>query len=893
MLISEAASALDTSLPRRLLNRGWLPPALCILLIVPATWWLTQVDYFFSHDGDLHHWRIWEFWQIWQSGQVPVRWASELGYGFGSPLFTYYNPLAYLLGAAMQGWGLSAVDAAKLICGASLSLMMVGMYLLAAEWYRGQVVGRWAALIAATACVYAPYMLANVYRRGAMAETLALGIAPWMLWMVLRSLRRRDLSSHLGLALSVGMLVLSHNLTALALAPVVALVALGWLAAKKTDWSDGIRAVGSLLLAAVLGLAISGFYLIPLVGQLGYVRIQHAEHSVASSKYVERFISANDLVQARPIHDYSLYDGELRGVPRLGLVQTAVIVMGLVVGGLMGHWRRPTEMVLVVGIAAALFMLSPASRAVWEIELSRAPFMFPWRFLGIIAILGGLIAGRLAASKTYGPPVALALIIAMVVAGMWVQVVPREWPNYRGPPNDAGEFERRTGKFALTTYDEFLPTWVKRVRFTLFDPIRTGGTGGAAIAGVKLVEAQRSHWQFEVTASEPSTITLDVFYFPSWQATIDGRPAETRAISDLGLLGIDVPAGTHSLEVFQEATDLERVGLAVSALGVLVLGGLWIWKSGGSRRDWVTIGTIVVVVAALLPLLLAVVRPRPQPEYRAASQGMVRAGGVELLGARLDQGRLASSGIVELELSFISAGDPPDEMPVLRARLVDEGGRVMAGSSHVLGGGVRPAKIWQPNMVVTDRFELELPSNAAAGDYEFQVGFSGSPLSTVGSFSLAASGANQVFDPVQATSGTWKPVLWGEHLMLDRVEIRQEALVESDREEGSRLLGKFWWRLVDEGPESYEAVVRLLDGQGAIREERKDRIEFPPGETLVTGDATFPLPADLPPGTYRLELLVRNSAGGELHDLFGGRCCKSGQVSTALDPFRSRRRERS
>ena len=852
-------------LANRLSDQSWLPLGLCILLAAPATWWLTQADFFASHDGDLHRWRIWEFWQIWQSGQVPVRWSADLGYGFGSPLFTYYNPLAYLLGGAMQGWGLSAVDAAKLVYGASLVLVMVGMYVLAEEWYRGQPAGRWAALVAAMACLYAPYLLANVYQRGAMAEALALGIAPWVLWAGLRSLRRRDLSSHLALALSVGMLILTHNLTALAFVPVLAALALVWLAANKVEWSAGIHAVGKLLLAVTLGLAISGFYLIPAIGQLGYVQIHQAQRSAAGSKYLEHFIPATEVMQTLPIHDYGLdYTSAMPSVPHLGLVQTVVIFTGLVVGGLMGHWRRPTEMLLAVGVAAALFMVSPASRVVWDMTPGLATFQFPWRFLGIVAILGGLIAGRLALFKTYGAPIALALSIAVIVAGMWVQAVPREWPTYRVPPADAGEFERRTGKYALTSDDEFLPTWVKRVRFTLFDSIRAGGTSGAAIGEVKLVEAQQSHWQFEITTDEPTTMTLDMFYFPSWQATIDGKPAETRAISELGLLGIDVPAGTHNVEVFQEATELERVGLAVSALGLLVLGGLWIWKSGGARKDWVTIGTIVVVVVALLPLFLAVVRPRPQPEYRAASQGMVRAGGVELLGARLDQGRLASSGIVELELSFISAGNPPDEMPVLRAHLVDGDGRVVSGSSHVLGRGVRPAKIWQPNMVVTDRFELELPSDAAAGDYELQVGFSDSPLSTVGSFSLAASGAKRVFDPAQATSGTWKPVLWGEHLMLDRVEIRQEASVESDREEGSRLLGKFWWRLVDEGPDSYEAVVRLLDGQGAIREEGKDGITFPPGETLVTGEATILLPADLPPGMYRLELLVRNSAGGVL-----------------------------
>ena len=863
--MAKYAAAGEKALPSRLLNLGWLPVGVCILLIGPATWWLTQVDYFLSHDGDLHRWRIWEFWRIWQSGQAPVRWSSDLGYGFGTPLFTYYNPLAYLLGGAVQGWGLSTADAAKLVYGASLALTTVGMYLLGAEWYRRQAAGRWAALVGAAACVYAPYILANVYQRGAMAEALALGIAPWVLWTALRSLRLRDLRSHLGVGLSVGMLILSHNLVALTFAPVAGVVVLGWLATKRVDWREGVRAVGKLVLAVMLGLAISAYYVVPVVGQLSYVQIHQAQRSAAGSKYLEHFIPTVDVVQTLPIHDYSLdYTSAMPSVPHLGLVQTLVIVAGLVVGGLMGHWRRPTETILAVGIAVAVFMISPASRVVWEITPGLPTIQFPWRFLGVIAILGGLIAGRLAVSRIYGAPIGLALIIAMVVAGMWVQLVPREWPTYRGPPTSAGEFERRTGKYALTTDDEFLPTWVKRVRFTLFDPVRAGGTSGAPIAEMKLAAAGESHWQFEVATAEPTTMTLDVFYFPSWRATIDGRPAETRAISELGLLGIDVPAGTHRIEVFQEATDLERVGLVVTILAVLAVGGLWAWKSEGVRKDWAAIGILAAVLVVLLPLIMATVRPPPQPEYRSTSQGMVQVGGVQLLGARLDHTRLASSGIVDVALSFMSVGDPPDEAPVLRARLVDAGGREVAGSSHVLGRGLRPTAIWLPNMLLTDRFELELPFGSTAGDYVLHVGFVDSPMSPVASFNLVASGAKQVFIPAPATSDAWEPVRWGERLMLDRVEIRQDAAAGSDQAQGISIRSTFSWRLLDDRTGTYEAVVRLIDGQREVRQEISDLVEFSPGESALRQESYFQSPADLLPGRYRLELLVRDAAGDEL-----------------------------
>jgi len=46
-------------------------------------------------------------------GQFPVRWVSDLGYGYGYPIFNFYNPLPYYFGGMVDLLGLDALLATK------------------------------------------------------------------------------------------------------------------------------------------------------------------------------------------------------------------------------------------------------------------------------------------------------------------------------------------------------------------------------------------------------------------------------------------------------------------------------------------------------------------------------------------------------------------------------------------------------------------------------------------------------------------------------------------------------------------------------------------------------------------------------------------------------------
>ena len=60
-----------------------------VLICVIAGWQLFRPGYFTMHD-DLQVMRLFEMDRCLQDGQIPCRWAADLGAGYGQPMFNYY-----------------------------------------------------------------------------------------------------------------------------------------------------------------------------------------------------------------------------------------------------------------------------------------------------------------------------------------------------------------------------------------------------------------------------------------------------------------------------------------------------------------------------------------------------------------------------------------------------------------------------------------------------------------------------------------------------------------------------------------------------------------------------------------------------------------------------------
>ncbi len=190
-------------------RHAWL---LLPLLALPAVWPLLNRGLTASSDGELHLFRLMALDEQVRQGVLFPRWIPELYTGLGYPLFNYYAPLSYYLGVVLHGFGLSYAN--SLI--ASFWLLMLvggfGTYRLALDIFGER--SRGAAVVAAVAYMFSPYLLTNVYIRGAVAEVAAQALLPWIFWSVRRLLTSRHPVDYLvPTVLTLGAMAVTHNIT--------------------------------------------------------------------------------------------------------------------------------------------------------------------------------------------------------------------------------------------------------------------------------------------------------------------------------------------------------------------------------------------------------------------------------------------------------------------------------------------------------------------------------------------------------------------------------------------------------------------------------------------------------------------------------------------------------
>src|SRR6266571_3739128 len=85
------------------------------LLLILSYWSIKpffESGFFPIHD-DTQVARVFEMNKSLGDGMFPVRWVSDLGYGYGYPIFNFYAPLAYYVGGIANLVGFDVFFATK------------------------------------------------------------------------------------------------------------------------------------------------------------------------------------------------------------------------------------------------------------------------------------------------------------------------------------------------------------------------------------------------------------------------------------------------------------------------------------------------------------------------------------------------------------------------------------------------------------------------------------------------------------------------------------------------------------------------------------------------------------------------------------------------------------
>ncbi|MFZ5845574.1 MAG: hypothetical protein ACOY0S_03850 [Patescibacteria group bacterium] len=533
--------------------------ALSILLVIVLSYWsikpLTSPGYFPMHD-DTQVGRVVAMGRALRAGQFPVRWVSDLGYGYGYPLFNFYGPLPYYVGGFFYLLGFSGLVATKLMFGLGIILAGITMYIFLANILASRV----AALVGSLFYLYAPYHAVQIYVRGAVGEFWILVFLPLIflgLW------KRSALIGGLGLAGAI----LSHTLLGYATTVFLIVGLIGyWLIraiARKLTFSLLISHFSLLF----IGLGLSAFFWLPAMGEMRFTAVGGQIGPTANFR--DHFVCPSQLWNSLWGFGGSI-PGCVDGISfKLGKLHLLMALLTLGAWFLKPQIRKVLNWPLLFGVTVtqgAIFFTLPVSVSLWNIMPWAAYIQYPWRFLTFaifgLAILVG--SGVMIFAKKIWRWLAVAALVSGVIFlnAKWF----RPQYQYLKP---AAEFESiEELRFRVSRIsDEYLPPLLPRP---------------SDVSGIvrQVVEARgdlrvSNVWdngvvaRFIVDSPKEQEIKLRRAYFPGWHYWLNGREIKPQVTS--GIPSFGVPSGESIIDIQFRNTPIRLVGNLASVATLIIL----------------------------------------------------------------------------------------------------------------------------------------------------------------------------------------------------------------------------------------------------------------------------------------------------------------------------------
>ena len=701
-------------------------------------------------DGIIHLYRLVELDNLFRHGVLFSRWAPDLVYGLGLPLFNFYAPLSYYLAEVFHLLGLSLVNALK----AAFCLAILGsgatMYL-----YVRDVFGDLPAIVAAVAYMYAPYQLYDSFFRGILPEVLVLALFPLVMWSF-RRLATQGNRRYIAIgALALAALPLTHTTSTLILLPLLMVYAVALLLIRRETRLTGSMAVA---LALVLGLALSAFFTLPAILERQWVQIERGLIP-PNLDYHHHFLPLAEILSPPQPTDTGRMNP---AVPRsLGLVQTIPAVAAI--AGLRKReesQRRAHILFSALVLIASVAMMLPQSVALWDRLPPLAYLQFPFRWLGpasfAVAVLAGASVSALSHNGSLSSP--RFLVSAVLLTLLVLAALPMLYPGYQHslPANpslaEMMDMERRMGAVGTTATGEYLPVWVEWVPpDSLLEPMYRAGRPLHRLdtstwpEGSTVLEEEYTPTAGRLTVqlTKMLRVFFDIHYFPGWRAYIDGEEVPIEPTQGQGRISFIVPAGTHIIRLQFEELPLRMAADAISAISLLVLLAIVVlanrksanhesMKASPSRPGLSAGQALTMAGLALLLLAVKVIYVDRHDTFFKWGFDGTQVKGVQnslntnfddkitLLGYDLSSSTLRAGETLRLDL-YWRAQQRLDVSYGVQARLVDSALNVYAQQDNAHPGSY-PTSWWEEGKYMKDTHRITVPESTPPGRYLLQVG---------------------------------------------------------------------------------------------------------------------------------------------------------------------------
>jgi uncharacterized membrane protein len=529
------------------LLRCLLIAAICTLVIAPFFWFGNPS----GHDFEVHLFSWMNVVSQWKHGVLYPRWADLAYWGYGEPTFLFYPPASWTLGASLGSllpWRM--VPGA--FCWLALMLAAIAMYQLAKHSLSPPD-----ALFAAIFYAANPYVILVIYWRSAFAELLAAALLPLLLLFVMQ-LNNPGFRPALWLSLILAAAWLTNVPASVMIHYSAAGLALLVAVREKSS-----RPLSRLAIAVFLAAGLASFYLVPAIYEQRWVNI--AEVLSPGVRPQDNFLFT---VTADQDHNHFNLLVSLVAVSEMCVLAVAIFFSRCNPSG------RPLWLALLIwGILTTFFMFS-ISHVFWEHLPNFRYVQLPFRWLlctnVVLALLLTMATNQSKVQHWLARGLSVVFLFAVVIFAGW-HTQPPWW-------DTAGDIEEMR-QYVLDGVgyegvDEYVPAGADAYNLNRELPRLSDETGSTA--DVTVIEWRATMKHFRVVANKPIDLTVHLFNYPAWKATVNGKPAEIRT-SHSGLTLVPLAAGENDVQINFTRTLDRTIGAAISFFSTALFAAAWIW----------------------------------------------------------------------------------------------------------------------------------------------------------------------------------------------------------------------------------------------------------------------------------------------------------------------------
>ena len=499
---------------------------------------LFRQEFYKSSDGELHLARISAYTKALKASHFPVRWAKNLNFSYGYPIFNFVYPLPYLISSVFNIMGLNIFNSLKLVFFLSFLFSGIGMYL----WLEKKF-GVLAGLLAACLYILAPYRLVDVYVRAALGEVFAFIFPPFILYFWEKFNKKASRQNLFLTALFYNFLVLSHNVLAVIFSVFFGFYVLFFKNRKISYFKN--------FLPFITGLLFSCFFWLPALVESKYTMVRSP---LFGKDYHENFLDFKDLIV--PSWGYGVHGTSYQiGIVLLFIFLVFVIRLGKTKD------KRLSFFIMLMFFLSIFFML-PYSDFLWRNIQILKDFQIPTRFLSLTIFIICIMAGLVVSTFNRHQKLLLWFLILLALFLALTYAKPEKYLNL------GKDFYKNYSK-STTWHQEATPVWVGSEA----DSFPEGPFGSPDKVTFLEFEKEYTHHYLKVKADEESLVIDNTLYFPGWKVHIDGQkvPIQFQDPRFRGLITFKVPAGVHEVEVFFGRSAIRLIAELISLISFLTV----------------------------------------------------------------------------------------------------------------------------------------------------------------------------------------------------------------------------------------------------------------------------------------------------------------------------------